>query len=112
MPTYEEYQALEDVTRNEWTTINGVNGRLFTSSDDSSKTLFFPATGSFIEGRVMNVGDRGYYWSRSLYLYDVSKTFELYFWKEFMTLSDITGRYVGFPVRGVFGELSTETSNQ
>ena len=45
MFTKEQAQELIDNTTYEWTTINGVNGRKFTSKTDSSKYIFLPAAG-------------------------------------------------------------------
>ena len=56
MPTKDEWQELLDNTTNEWTTRNGVNGRLFTSKKNGN-SIFLPA--AFL-------GD-GFYWSSSLY---------------------------------------------
>lgn len=46
MPTSDELRELLDNTDSEWTTINGVNGRKFTSKTDTSKYIFFPAAGN------------------------------------------------------------------
>ena len=56
MPTQTEYQELLDYTNHEWTTINGVKGRKFTSKTDTSKYIFIPAAGDFYYGSSYNVG--------------------------------------------------------
>ena len=45
MFTQTQGQELIDGTNSTWTTINGVNGRKFTSKTDSSKYIFLPAGG-------------------------------------------------------------------
>ena len=56
MPTEAEFQELLDKTTHEWTTINGVKGRKFTSKTDTSKYIFIPAAGDFYYGSSYNVG--------------------------------------------------------
>ena len=46
MPTKDECQELYKNTTQSWVTINGVNGRKFTSKTDTSKYIFIPAAGS------------------------------------------------------------------
>jgi hypothetical protein len=61
MPTYQELQSLVEAG-SEWTTINGVNGRVFGSDDN---TLFLPAAGSRAseDGELRGTGLYGDYWS-------------------------------------------------
>ena len=54
MFTQAQGQELIDGTNSTWTTINGVNGRKFTSKTDSSKYIFLPA-GGFYEDDTANV---------------------------------------------------------
>lgn len=73
VPTQAELTSLKNTYSNEWTTQNGVNGRLFTISE--GKTFFLPAAG-FIDndndegqetaytGKVL-VSTFGYYWSQT-----------------------------------------------
>ena len=62
MPTAAEFQELYDNCTSRWTTINGVNGRLFTSNVNGN-TLFVPAAG-YCEGTSLNnPGVSGDYWS-------------------------------------------------
>lgn len=61
-PTYEEWDELLNNTTNTWTTQNGVNGWLFTSSN--GKELFLPAAGYYWEDEFDS--DLGLYWSASL----------------------------------------------
>ena len=64
MPTQTEWQELLNNTTNEWTQVNGVNGRKFTALNGNS--IFIPAAGVFLDGSVYNVGSGGYVWSSSL----------------------------------------------
>ena len=58
-PSHEELLSLNNAG-SQWTTINGVNGRVFGSG---SNTIFLPAAG--ISGSLF--GENGYYWSSSAY---------------------------------------------
>lgn len=62
MPTSAEFKELYDNCTHIWTSLNGVNGMMFTSNVNGN-TLFFPAAGSY-EGTTLN-GRRvsGIYWS-------------------------------------------------
>ena len=62
MPTEEEMRELVNNCNCKWTTLNGVNGELFTSNINGN-TLFLPASG----GYGANVGVLGTYWDSSLY---------------------------------------------
>ena len=59
MPSPTQIQELLDNTTTAWTTQDGVNGRLFTSTKDNSKSIFIPAAGSAWDGSVQNSGDVG-----------------------------------------------------
>ena len=63
MPTLVEWEELYNNTSSIWTTQNGENGRLFTSSNGNS--LFLPAAGCH-EVNLYDVESYGYYWSSSL----------------------------------------------
>ena len=64
MPSKEQWEELKENTKSNWTTRNGVNGRLFTSSNGNS--LFLPAAGYRGECFLYGVGSFGNYWSSSL----------------------------------------------
>lgn len=66
MPTPIQIKELVDNTINTWTTQDGVNGRLFTSKKDSSKSIFIPAAGFACDGEVLYSGDFGGVWSSML----------------------------------------------
>ena len=64
MPTYEEYVELCENTTSTWTTLNGVNGTLFTASNGNC--LFLPAAG-YRDGNSFNGAESmSCYWSSSL----------------------------------------------
>ena len=103
MPTKEEFESLRNSTTTEWVENykeSGVNGRLFTDRNDSSKTLFFPACGYCVNGRVYGVGDAGYYWSSSIDFYESNYAFGLLFSNASTNLC-INYSHCGFVLRGV-----------
>lgn len=63
MPTEDQINELINNTRREWTTQDGVNGILFTSKDDTSKSIFIPTAGFAKKGSIHNSGEYGYVWS-------------------------------------------------
>lgn len=64
LPTFEELEELRDKCTTEWTTKNGVIGRLVTGPNGNS--IFFPTSGGFFGQTHKYAGDSGYYWSSSL----------------------------------------------
>ena len=112
MPTYIEYQELILNTTNEWVSCrvmdgehisHNVLGRLFTSKNDSSKKLFFPAAGFYDEsyGYFSNAGTNGDYWSSSIYDNNVNRSVSVYFNLGGCNLN-ASKRYYGSSIRGVF----------
>jgi hypothetical protein len=99
MPTKDEYTNLLDNTTNEWTTIDGVNGYLFTSNEDSSKTLFFPSAGYCIDGDYE--GGFGSYWSSSVTGFDISHAISISSDSDTENIS-YNSRSVGLTIRGIY----------
>ncbi|MCR5019012.1 MAG: hypothetical protein K6A64_09460, partial [Bacteroidales bacterium] len=64
IPTNEEWTALREQCTWNWTTQNGVNGRLVTAANGNS--IFLPAAGKRTGYALEDVGMFGYYWSSSL----------------------------------------------
>ena len=64
-PSKSQWDELLANTTRQWTTRNGVSGRLFTSKKNG-QTLFLPAAGNRWFGELYGTGSRGYCWSRSL----------------------------------------------
>ena len=98
MPSPTQLKELTANTTNTWTSQNGVNGRLFKSKKDASKSIFIPVAGYAWDGSVHDSRIYGYVWSSMLREYDVSLGQYLYS----VYLHD-GGRYNGLSVRGVLG---------
>lgn len=102
MPTPTQIQELIDNTTNTWTAQDGVNGRLFTSKSDSSRSIFVPAAGCAYYGSVYFSGSYGSVWSSVLDTVYVGYGQGLYF----DSSSACLGYYYrcnGCSVRGVIG---------
>ena len=65
MPTSAEFEELIANTTSTWETLNGVNGRRFTSKTNGN-SIFVPAAGGCVGGSVGSVGSVGGLWSSSL----------------------------------------------
>lgn len=100
MPTPTQIQELLDNTTDTWTTQDGVNGRLFTSKKDSSKSIFIPAAGAAYDGSVYGTGGEAFVWTSMLNTDYVSGGQYLYFDSDD---ADLGGSYrcYGFSVHGV-----------
>ena len=72
MPTPTQIKELIDNTISEWMKQNGINGRLFKSKKDGTKSIFIPAAGVAWDGSVQDSGGGGVVWSSLLYTGDVS----------------------------------------
>jgi len=98
-PTEEEWEELINNTTAQWTTQNGVNGRLFTSSNGNS--LFLPAAGIRWDGSLYSAGDAGYYWSSSLYTDDPGCAWGISIDPGSQNVGDRGYRFCGLSVRAV-----------
>ena len=78
MPTKAEMQELYDNCTHEYTTQNGVNGRLFTASN--GKSIFLPAAGGYSDNTLNNAGADGFYWSSTLATDSPDGAFSLFFY--------------------------------
>ena len=98
MPTQAQFDELLANTTDEWTAINGINGRKFTASNGNY--IFFPAAGYVSGGSLYNRGNSGDCWSRSFYS-------SSYVWKLGLDSSlravSASSRSLGFSVRAVRG---------
>ena len=105
MPTPTQINELLNTayTTNEWTAQDGINGRLFTSKSDPSKSIFIPAAGYAWDGSFhFSSGGGALVWSSML---DADSAFYgqyLDFFSDNASLSNYD-RYYGFSVRGVVG---------
>jgi len=109
MPKEADFNALSAATTNAWVTDyqgSGVNGRLFTDKNDSSKVLFFPAAGFCYDGSVDNVGSYGYCWSSSLSTSDVVRGRYLIFRSGDCSIGN-SNRRNGFAVRGILDDSNS-----
>ena len=98
MPTAAEFQELYDNCTCVWTTLNGVNGRLFTSNVNGN-TLFFPAAGYYNGTSLSSRGSHGYYWSSTYY--SATNARYLVFNSSNVNPQNYSYRRSGFSVRAV-----------
>lgn len=98
MPTTTEFKELFDNCTNEWTTLNGVYGRLFTSKVNGN-TIFFPAAGFYNGTSLINRRSGGYYWS-STYFSTADARF-MSFLNTYVIPQNNGSRQSGFSVRAV-----------
>lgn len=99
MPTKEEMQELYENCTHEYTTQNGVNGRLFTASN--GKSIFLPAAGAYSDDALINAGADGYYWSSTLATDSPAGAFSLFFYDNSAYHLDDYERTEGLSVRPV-----------
>lgn len=99
IPTKEELQELFDNTTSEWTTMDDVNGSLFTSKTNGN-FIFIPAAGFGDTGSLLSIGDCSGIWSSSLDEGNASGAYFLLFSSYVATIKDYS-RCNGFSVRGV-----------
>ena len=102
IPSPEQIQELLNNTTNTWTTQDGVNGRLFTSKKDPSKSIFIPAAGIAWDGSLRSSGVFGFVWSSMLYTGSIINGQYLRFFSDDVYLYGVS-RYGGLSVRGVIG---------
>ena len=102
MPSHEQIQELINETTNTWTTQNNINGRLFTSKTDPSKTIFIPAAGNVSGGSINLSGRYGGIWSSVLDEDFINSGNVLSVTSGHAGLYDGFRNY-GFSVRGVLG---------
>ena len=98
-PTKEEWQELLNNTTVKWTTVNGVNGRKFTSTANGN-TLFLPAAGYRPGSGLYGAGSLGNYWSSSLYTDGPYGAWYFYFHSDGRRMDYCTRDY-GYTVRAV-----------
>ena len=63
MPTPKQIEELLENTTNKWTKLDDVNGVLFISKKDASKSIFVPAAGYAACGLTHGVGRFGFVWA-------------------------------------------------
>ena len=62
IPTRDQANELMNDTNHTWTTINGKNGRKFTSKTYSTKYIFIPAAGGWSDTTYSSTGTNAIYW--------------------------------------------------
>ena len=103
MPTTEEFQTLGNAVDTAFTQVNGVYGLQCTDKNDSSKVLFFPACGVAVSDSVDDVGNGGFYWSKSR-VSNYQLGYELNFGDGYVIWDFDMPRFYGYVVRGVLDE--------
>ena len=98
MPSLEQQAELYENCSSVWTTMNGVNGCLFTGPNGN--TIFLPAAGYRLYESLLQAGSGGYYWSRTLIPYDSDYAFRLDFFSGYVDWA-CNYRLFGFTVRAV-----------
>ena len=101
MPSQEQFAELinSSYTTTEWTTQNGVNGRLITSKSNGN-SIFLPAAGYRYDSSLYDAGSYGGCWSRTLYESYPYCAWDLYFGSGIST-NGSSGRCNGLSVRPV-----------
>ena len=102
LPSMDDIKKLLDTdkVKNEWTTVNGVNGRRFTDKD-SGKSIFLPAAGFrsyFGDGTLGYAGTDGLYWSYTAHEDYESDAYFLDFFSGGAACRHSYGRRFGFSV--------------
>lgn len=101
MPNLTQIQELcnSSYTTTEWTTQNGVRGRLVRSNSNGN-SIFLPTAGYLGGTSLKYLGVNGYYWSRSLSTSYSTNAYYLYFYSGYIGWLD-DGRCYGQSVRPV-----------
>ena len=100
MPSWDDLIELEHNCTNEWTTLNGVYGRKFTSNINGN-SIFLPAAGYRCYGDHYYRGGYGDYWSSTQVPSDLRNACHLFFSSGYARLYDISSREYGRSVRPV-----------
>ena len=103
MPTKADFEELTANTTSTWETLNGVNGRRFTSKTNGN-SIFVPGAGGYSSGSANYVGAYGYLWSSSLNGNSPRSGWCLVFHSDSVYV-DYYGRFYGFMVRAVKNNL-------
>ena len=96
MPTYNHADELINGTNSTWITLNGKNGRKFTSKTDASKYIFLPAAGWWNAASHNNPTQFGSYWT-TMYS-STTKAGAMYSGSDNLYISVISSRWPGCSV--------------
>lgn len=102
IPSSKQIKELLNNTTNTWTTQDGVNGILFTSKKDASKSIFIPAAGGAWNSLVTDIGDCGVVWT-SMLGEDFVNIGKYLLFTSAGSFLKFGCRYNGLSVRGVIG---------
>lgn len=100
MPNPYEHEELINNTTSTWTTINGINGRLFTSNINGN-TIFLPAGGACMSGERLLFGETGCYITSYRDANGLNTVGSFFNSENNLTLNLDNERFMGLPVRGV-----------
>ena len=107
MPTADEFRELRDNCTYIWTTLNGVNGLLFTSNVNGN-TLFFPAAGYYNGTSLSTRGSGGFYWSSAYLSTTTASSLDIN--SSTVNPQSYSSRRLGFSVRAVVGPTVSRRS--
>ena len=102
MPSKEQFSELinSSYTTTEWTTLNGVNGRMIVSKSNGNR-IFLPAAGYRFDKLSLSADSSGYYWSRSLHMGSSQSADILFFVSKYIRSYQYDYRHNGLSVRPV-----------
>lgn len=100
IPTSDQLYELINNADYKFTTLDGVGGMTFTSKNDSSKSIFFPAAGGALNGSVIKSGEGVAIWLDRIDSNDNGSC--IYVDTSGNTRTELQ-RYYGLPIRGVIG---------
>ena len=99
MPSYEQQSELQENCTSEWTTVNGVTGRKFTSKKNGG-IIFLPAAGRRVVSDLL-VGSCGNYWASKQRPSVANQGFEILFFDSDNVYLHCDSRHLGQSVRPV-----------
>lgn len=105
IPTKEDFEELISNTTNIWTTINSINGYLFTSKANPRNKIFIPASGYRLASRFLDLGTGTHTWGASLNVSEPYGSWDLDFSEIGIGLGS-SDRYCGCCIRGVYDPTS------
>lgn len=103
IPSHEQCEELlsSSNTTTKRTKRKGVEGLLITSLSNG-QSIFLPAAGFYMDGRSHEMGEGGYYWSRTRYQWSPSIAYFMTFQKpDVVTAEDLLNRCCGMTIRPV-----------
>ena len=98
-PTDAQQVELKHYCTSVWTTLNGVNGRLFTGPNGGQ--VFLPAAGYHSRDKFYNVGSNGNYWSSDTFYKDGYYAYGLIFYSKGVNFFTTNALDFGYSVRPV-----------